>query len=86
MSEKPNIFERRRDLLESAIGRRVEAVNNAFGVGERPFNGVKLSPQERVQYFASLPDPKKLELWQQMGEAEQQEIRDGLQSPPRQGP
>ncbi|GEM_PF-6969154 len=84
MSNKPNVFERRRDLLALQIGKRRDALYNASGVGERPYGTRQLNGQERIQYFASQPEARKYELWGQMDESERDEIRQGLSEQGRQ--
>lgn len=69
-----NRFERLRDRAEARFKGLAEATDKAFGVGQRPYGTVHLTPQQKIEYFKAQPDEKKLEIWQQMDEDERQEI------------
>ena len=73
------LFNRRRSQAGEALKRAKEAANNAFGVGKStPYGHVKLTGAQKIQYFQSQPDAKKLELWQQMDDSERDEIGKGV--------
>ena len=78
MAESPNIFERRRDMLTQRIIQRKAAVDQAFGVGQRPYDSRKLTGEEKIAYFKQQSPEKQSELWGQMDEQEQDEMRQNL--------
>lgn len=78
MAQGENFFERRRDIAGQSLKRGAEAIETAFGLGGRPYGQRKLTGPEKIAYFRSQPDDQKLALWNQMDEAERQEIGNGL--------
>ncbi len=78
MPDNLNIFERRRDLLVQKLTQRKEAVDKAFGVGQRPYGTVKVPKAEQIAYFRSQSPEKQAELWGQMDETERAEVQQGM--------
>lgn len=66
MAERDNVSERRASRLAGIMSRRLEFGRKFLGAGERPPWTHKLNRTEQRDYFWTLPDEQKLQLWQQM--------------------
>lgn len=74
MSESDNYFERLRDKLAERIKLQQTSVYKAFGVGNRPYGHVKLSPEEQRSYWMGMPMQMREQVWGQITPEERQAI------------
>ena len=77
MPNRDNHFEELLDRAAIEVQRTVEKLDALVGSAP-PLGKRRLTGPERVGYFKSQPDERKLELWGQMDENERQEIGKGL--------